>query len=362
MSITDERTLIAPDPEIVELLTDFFSREVTPEVVDAAERAGALPRDLWDQAETVQIPWIGIAEEHGGVGGTSSDAVAMLQLAGHRATPLPLLEHHVATTLLGRGGVESVAGPLTFAGASTHESVPQVLDGVLSGEIPAVPWAGEAAAVVVLTTDQAGRDVVALVRREDYTFDTATDMAGIPIPRVRVDNASVVVGELVGGAAPLRRHAEVMRSAVLAGLTQRLYDITAQYVSERHQFGKPVGSFQSVQLHVVGLAQAAAMSTLCVERAAGAVALGAGEFEVDAMTVVVEQNAVRAAAAAHQAHGAIGMTREYPLQQVTRRVHSLLQVWAPLSNVQLRVGRAALAAPSLSELVARHPEEGLQST
>ncbi|WP_338748775.1 acyl-CoA dehydrogenase family protein [Janibacter alittae] len=362
MSATDERSLVAPDPEIVELLTDFFAREVTPEVVDAAERAGALPRELWERAEAVEIPWIGIAEEHGGVGGTSADAVAMLQLAGHRATPLPLLEHHVAVTLLGRAGVEPVAGPLTLAGASTHEPVPQVVDGVLSGEIQAVPWAGEAAGVVVLTTDQTGRDVVVLVRREDYTVAAATDMAGIPGPRVRVDSPSGIVGELVGGAAPLRRHAEVMRSAVLAGLTQRLYDITARYVSERRQFGKPVGSFQSVQVHVVGLAQAAAMSTLGVERAAGAVALGAGEFEVDAMTVVVEQNAARAAAAAHQAHGAIGMTREYPLQQVTRRVHSMLQVWAPSCDVQARVGRMVLASPSLSELVARHPEEGLPST
>lgn len=362
MSTTDERTLAAPDPEIVDLLADFFAREVTPDVVDAAERKGALPRELWDRAEAVQIPWIGIAEEHGGVGGTSADAVAMLRIAGHRAAPLPLLEHHLAATLLGRAGLEPVAGPLSIAGMSTHEPLPRVVDGVLSGEIPAVPWAGEAAAVAVLTIDQAGRDVVALLRREDYSVDDATDMAGIPVPRMRVDSASVVVGEVVDGGAPLRRHAEVMRSAFLAGLTQRLYEITAQYVSERHQFGKPVGSFQSVQLHVVGLAQAAAMSTLGVERAAGAVAMGAGEFEVDAMTVVVEESAARAAAAAHQAHGAIGMTREYPLQQVTRRVHSLRQVWSPSADVRLRVGRAALAAPSLSQLVSRHPEEGLPST
>lgn len=362
MSTTDERALIAPDPEIVKLLSDFFSREVTPEAVDAAERAGVLPQDLWDRAESVEIPWMGIPEEYGGVGGTSADAVAMLRLAGQRSTPLPLLEHHLAATLLGRGGVDQVGGPLTLAGVAAHEPVPHVVGGALSGEIAAVPWASEAAAIVVLTADEAGRDVVALLRRGDYAVTEAKDLAGIPVPRVLIDNAPVIVGQLAGGAGSLRRRAEVMRSAFLAGLTERLYEITAQYVSERHQFGKPIGSFQSVQMHVVGLAQAAAMSTLSVERAAGAVAVGAGAFEVDAMTVIVEENAARAAAAAHQAHGAIGMTREYPLQQITRRVHALRQLWAPLSDAQLRVGRAALAAPSLSELIARNPEEGIPST
>lgn len=349
-----------PDPEIIELLTDFFAREVTPEVVEAAEREGVLPRSLWQRAESVQIPWIGIDEEHGGVGGTVADAVAMLQLAGCRATPLPLLEHHVAATLLASAGLEPLQGPLTVAGIASRDSVPEVSKGSLTGRIPTVPWADDAIGVVVLTTDGYGNEVAALMRRADFTVEAATDLAGVPVPAVVAEAAPVAVGEVASGAAALRQHAEVMRCAFLAGLTLRLYELTSGYVSERHQFGKPIGSFQSVQAHVVALAQAASMSLVCVERAAGAVAVGDGAFEVDAMSVVVGQNAARALAAAHQAHGAIGMTREYPLQQVTRRVHALRQAWESLSDVELRVGRGALAAPSLSHLIARTPEKGRQ--
>lgn len=352
---------VRADEELVELLEDFFAREVTPDLVAAAEQSGELPRALWARAEAVQIPWIGIAEEHGGVGGTFADVVALVHHAAYRATPLPLLEHHLAATLLARSGLGHVDGPLTVAGISGHDDVPVVDGAAISGRIPAVPWAADAAAVVLLTRDPRGADVVAVVRRDDLTLEPATDLAGTPVPTVVLTDASVEVGRLDGGAEVFLRYAEVLRCSALAGLLRRLYDLTSSYVSERHQFGKPVGSFQAVQIHTVTLAQAATMSMLSVDRAAGAVALGLGELEVAATSVVVGQNAVRAATAAHQAHGAIGMTREYPLQQLTRRVHAIRQLWGSLTEAEEAVGLAALAAPRLSELVARHPEEGLQS-
>ncbi len=352
---------VRADEELVELLEDFFAREVTPDLVDATERSGELPTALWDRAEAVQVPWIGISEEHGGVGGTFADVVALVHHAAYRATPLPVLEHHLAARLLARAGLGHVDGPMTVAGISRHDDVPIVSDAKIDGRIPDVPWAADVTAVVLLTRDEQGDDVVVLVRRDDFTVEVSTDLAGTPVPTVVLSEAPAVVGQLEGGANAFLRYAEVLRCSALAGLLRRLYDLTSGYVSERHQFGKPVGSFQAVQFHTVTLAQAASMSMLSVDRAAAAVASGSGEFEVAAASVVVGQHAVRAAAAAHQAHGAIGMTREYPLQQVTRRIHAMRQLWEPLTEAEERVGRIALVAPRLSELVARHPEEGLQS-
>lgn len=352
---------VRADEELVELLEDFFAREVTPDLVDATERAGTLPTALWGRAEAVQIPWIGIEEEHGGVGGTFADVVALVHHAAYRATPLPLLEHHLAATLLARAGLGHVQGPLTVTGISQHDGVPAVVDGALRGQIPVVPWAADVTAVVVLTRDEQGHDVVALVHRDAFAVEPSTDLAGTPVPTVVLDGSPVAVGQMGGGVEAFLRYAEVLRCSALAGLQRRLCDLTSGYVTERHQFGKPVGSFQAVQIHTVTLAQAATMSMLSVDRAAGAVASGVGELEVAATSVVVGQNAVRAVAAAHQAHGAIGMTREYPLQQVTRRIHAIRQLWSSLAAAEEAVGRTSLAAPRLSELVARHPEEGLQS-
>ncbi len=347
------------DTDLVKLFEEFFANEVTPDLIEATEQAGVLPTELWERAATVQIPWIGIDEQHGGVGGTLADAVALVHHAAYRATPLPLLEHHLAATLLARSSLGPVDGPLTVAGISRHDPVPVLTDRLVAGRIPQVPWADDVAAVVVMTHDGQGRDVVALLRRNQFEVESSTDIGGTPVPSVRFDSIRVETGLLPAGSEAFRRYAEVMRCSALAGLLRRLYELTSTYVSQRHQFGKPVGSFQSVQAHVVHLAQAASVSMLAVDRAAGAVALGAGGLEVASATVVVEQQAAFAARAAHQAHGAIGMTREYPLQQVTRRVNALRQLWGPLTEAEESVGVLALAAPRVADLVARHPEEGI---
>lgn len=350
--------VVRADDELVELFKDFFARVVTPEVVDAAERAGELPSALWQRAEALQIPWIGIPEEHGGVGGTSADVVALVHHAAYRATPLPLVEHHLAATLMARAGLERVDGPLTVAGFSAHASVPAVQDGTLTGRLVAVPWAADASAVVVLTRE-GDRDVVAVVQPEHLVVEPSTDLAGTPVPTIVLDAAPVRVCALGDAGPGMRRYAGVLRCSALAGLLSRLFDLTSAYVAERHQFGKPVGAFQAVQAHVVVLAQATSIATLSVDRAAAAVEEGGGEFELAATSAVIGEHVAFAAAAAHQAHGAIGMTREYPLQQVTRRLHAWRQAEGSVTAAAERVGAHALSAPRLSELVARHPEEGL---
>lgn len=342
------------DPDLLDLLQDFFATEVTPEVVDAAERAGALPADLWARAEAVEIPWIGIAEEHGGVGGSLADAVAMVQEAARRAAPLPLVEHHLAAWLLGLAGLERIDGPLTVAGLREEVTV---TDGTV-GPIVEVAWAADARAVVALARED-DRAVVVVLDRDSYDVEPGTDLAGIPVPTVVPGaGATVRVVPLPVPAEQVRRRAELLRCAQLAGLTDAIFELTRAYVAERHQFGKPVGSFQAVQVHTVTLAQCASMSLLSVDRSVLALEAGSGEFEVAATAVVTAQNAVQAAAAAHQAHGAIGMTREYPLQFLTRRVHAWRQRWTAQPAAERVVGDWAFAATALSQLVSRHHDEG----
>ena len=60
-------------------------------------------------------------------------------------------------------------------------------------------------------------------------------------------------------------------------------------------------------VHLVELAQAATLTTLCVERAGRAAAIAAASLEIVATKSVANRHAGVAVRAAHQAHGAIGM-------------------------------------------------------
>jgi acyl-CoA dehydrogenase len=126
----------------------------------------------------------------------------------------------------------------------------------------------------------------------------------------------------------------------MAGALQTVAEMTARYTTERKQFGKPVGTFQAVQAHVVAAAEEAALVDIAVQVAARESDRQAAPFEIAAAKAVANNAARVATRAAHQAHGAMGMTQEYPLHQFSRR----LWAWRAEYGDSLwgdRLGRAA---------------------
>jgi alkylation response protein AidB-like acyl-CoA dehydrogenase len=115
--------------------------------------------------------------------------------------------------------------------------------------------------------------------------------------------------------------AEVLRfgAGLLAceqlGVAEWCLDTTLAYVKERHQFARPVGSFQAVKHRLADL-------WLDVVRARAAAR--AAVAEGGAVTVAVAQAwnagvAVHAAEEAVQLHGGIGMTWEHPVHLYLKR-------------------------------------------
>src|SRR3546814_21202381 len=64
-------------------------------------------------------------------------------------------------------------------------------------------------------------------------------------------------------------------AALLVGLGQAMLDLTVGYVTERHQFGKPVGSFQAGKHHLAAAAWALELARPAVHRTAWSRAHGA---------------------------------------------------------------------------------------
>jgi acyl-CoA dehydrogenase len=106
----------------------------------------------------------------------------------------------------------------------------------------------------------------------------------------------------------------------MSGALQTVAEMTARYTTERRQFGKPVGTFQAVQAHVVAAAEEAALVDIAVQVAGRESDRQAASFEIAAAKAVANNAARVATRAAHQAHGAMGMTQEYPLHHFSRRL------------------------------------------
>ncbi|WP_028927803.1 acyl-CoA dehydrogenase family protein [Pseudonocardia acaciae] len=337
-----------------ELLADRCGRDV----VAAAERTGWAP-ELWAALAEGGFPWVSVPEQAGGVGGSVADACAVLEQAGRYAAPVPVAETGLlAGWLLARAGlpIPTGGGPLTTA----HGQVTLRADGRAwraSGEVRRVPWARSATRIVLLADAPDGLHVVS-VDPAHARIQPGANLAGEPRDTVRLDDTEVERAPAPDGvdAPALELRGALSRSALIAGAGRRVLDITVAYTNRREQFGRPVARFQAVAAHLVRLAEQAEAAAMAARAAAFNAATGEPEFvDVAAAKTVASEAAGLIAAAAHQATGAMGMTSEYELGQLTRRLWSWREEYGGERTWSTRLGAtlADTGADALWPTIAR---------
>jgi hypothetical protein len=112
----------------------------------------------------------------------------------------------------------------------------------------------------------------------------------------------------------------LVRACQMAGAMQGALELSAQYVRERQQFGKPLASFQAIQQQLAVFAEEAAAASTAAAAACRAKDRGDAVFEIAAAKLRANMAVTVATSVAHQVHGAMGFTAEYKLHQFTRRL------------------------------------------
>jgi hypothetical protein len=134
-----------------------------------------------------------------------------------------------------------------------------------------------------------------------------------PVPHGWLSHDDVVVND------SLRGDRWYVGAALLAGLVAGALELTTEHVLVRHQFGKPLGSFQAVQFPLAELKVWSDGVRFMVLDAALRRDRGDASWEVAAAMAWL--NAVRAARlatkACHQSFGALGFCNETGLVQLT---------------------------------------------
>jgi alkylation response protein AidB-like acyl-CoA dehydrogenase len=113
-------------------------------------------------------------------------------------------------------------------------------------------------------------------------------------------------------------------------------------VKARHQFGKPVGSFQAVKHHLADALVAIEMAAPAVYRAAYSLAHGDAERSTHASMAkaLASEAAQLVARKALQCHGAIGYAFENDLHMWMKRAWALSAAWGDAAWHRERVARA----------------------
>ncbi len=255
-----------------------------------------------------------------------SDALAVLQVAGEYAAPVPLAEAALAGWLLG----QAVPGTITVAPAGEL----RLEQGRLSGSARRVPWGHAVERLVAVV----GGTAVVVPVAAAVRVERATNLAGEPRDTLVFEAAEVQQAR--PAACDLQQWGALTRVALIAGALTAMARLTVAYAGERRQFGRPIAAFQAVQQHLVEIAQEASL----VVAAADGAARAPEAFEIAAAKTLASRATVNATRAAHQVHGAMGMTQEYRLHHFTRRLWAWRHEYGDEQHWASRLGGAVTAA------------------
>jgi alkylation response protein AidB-like acyl-CoA dehydrogenase len=318
-AFTDDQVLFR------DTVRDFLANECRPELVRAAweNDTGRIP-GLWAKLAEMGVVGLTAPEGAGGLGMDEVDLVLLLEEAGRAALPEPLAEQTaVAIPTLRELGNERGAAWLEKAAAG------DALVGVgLAG--PYVLY-GEQADVLLLATDGPDTDVeLHLVEPSAVTF---TPQRSVDYSRRLASVAwTPSAATLVASGADAHQvvldagdRGALAAAAQCVGIAQQLIDVTVDYVGQREQFGKVVGSYQAVKHHLANALIAVEFARPLVYVAAYAVANSTPHRarEVSMAKAVASDAVDLAARTALQCHGAIGYTFEYDLHLWMKRGWSL---------------------------------------
>lgn len=160
---------------------------------------------------------------------------------------------------------------------------------------------------------------------------------------------------LRGAADGAQRDAALilMRCIAMTGAMRAALELSVRYVGQRKQFGRPLAAFQAIQHTLAVAAEYGAGALVATESALAAVAVDGLNAPrcaalIDSALLTCCDAVTRVIDAAHQVHGAMGFTQEYPLH---RHTLNLLR-WR--DQATQAAGGEIACAERLGRLVAEH--------
>lgn len=346
---------------------------MTPERHRELELAGEwTDTKVWSAMADAGLLGIAVPEEHGGAGLGFLEVALVLEEIGRTTAKVPYLP----TVVLG-------AMPIAEFGSAEQKAqwLPKVVSGeavltaalveprrepadpattatksgdtwTLSGQKDFVPAGLDASLMLVPARSDAGVSVFLVdPKASGITTERIDTTTGIPEARIMFEGTPVLgVLGAEGAGADIVRWIELRATAGLAstavGVCDAALRITADYTKTRHQFGRPIATFQAVSQR----AGDAYIDTEAVRLTAlqAAWRISAGLPAEDAVAIAkfwAADGGQRVVHAAQHLHGGVGVDRDYP-------VHRYF-LWA--KSIELTLGGATAQLLKLGKALADRP-------
>ncbi|MDO0914055.1 acyl-CoA dehydrogenase family protein [Streptomyces sp. DT2A-34] len=400
-----DASLTPEQDEIRRTLRELLRSRCGPRELRAAldTPAGHDPA-LWTAlAEQLGLPGLALPEAYGGVGCSATELALAGEEAGRALCPSPLLATAVLTApLITALGTETqraellpriAAGTLTAAlavpgtalatalaltgpgggdwagggraggvqarrvegGWRLYGQVDQVLDGHSAGLLVVAAHAGGFARSRTLLFLVPG-DAAGVVRVRQTALDATRPQGRVQLRDVEAELLGEEDADVLGALADAGNIVAAVLACEAVGAADRALEATVQYLRQREQFGRPIGSFQAVKhrLADVYVVVQAAKSAAYYAAWAATPSRGAGNCatshnepadetrHIAALALAQSLEALRTASAEGiQLHGGIGFTWEHEAHLYFKRAAGDELLFGPVHRLRAHAADTA---------------------
>ncbi|MEU2712291.1 acyl-CoA dehydrogenase family protein [Streptomyces sp. NPDC007205] len=391
--------LTAEQGEIRRTLRELLHKRCGPaELRTAVDSPAGHDPLLWSAlADQLGLPGLALPERYGGVGCSVTELALACEETGRSLAPSPLLATSVLTAPLilalgteaqraellprlaagTRTAALAVPGPaLTTALALTGDNggfaagggraggvqarradgdwrlygqVDQVLDGHSAGLLLVAAHTGGFTRSRTLLFLVPG-DAPGVVRTRQTALDATRPQGRVQLRDVGAELLGAEEADVLPALAALGESAAAVLACEAVGAAERVLERTVEYVGQREQFGRPVGSFQAVKhrladvyVAVQGARSAAYYAAWAASpSAASGSSAGGQEERAGGPALAQALEALHLAAAEGiQLHGGIGFTWEHDAQLYFKRAAGDELLFGPVHRLRDRAAEAA---------------------
>ena len=358
-------------PELLEIRTlarDFAAAELRPHT-ERWDAARALDDDVASKIAELGFFGMLVPEESGGMGfGLATYLGALEELAwGEPAVALLVAQSVIAADALVRYGssehgqtVAALAageqlGCIAFAEdeSSTDAHVEAKAEQGSAGWsfTGTKRWVtnGERARVAIVLADAGDEPALfALTRESGYTAGNAAATMGlraVPVVDLELDGASAPPAARLSWSGADARSAidplgSLSAAAIAVGIAQAALDHAVAYANEREQFGRPIRSFEGIQIKLAEMATrttaARCLTERASERADDSAAAAMAKLAAGSCAMYVTTEAV-------QIFGGYGYMRDYPVEKLMRDAKAMEMLHGTNEMQRLRIAASLYA-------------------
>ncbi len=323
--------------------------------------------DAWQHV--LKAGWLctAVPEACGGLGLGMFEVALVLEEAGRQLLALPLSEAFAAAWALGRCSSPAVLAQVLDGSLRVFPALPQpgwgeagspslasVGGGAvrLVGTVRFVPYGSCAQAFLVLARDSRNEPLLCVVPAgaRGLSVSRAVHVDGSTQSDLVFNDVAFEASHVVARGAEATRLSGRMQellalgtSALLVGVANQALDMTLEYLKVRHQFGKPLGSFQALQHRSADRFVDIELNRSLVYRVFSA--WDAGQCHpamVCAAKARCSRCGLETGRAALQLHGAIGYTDEHDIGLYYKRLLVLSALYGNEQNHTARFSQLTL--------------------